>query len=78
VVAPTCDAVVEQSGRELHDDGSAQVDETAIFAAYARLRDREARAACETKRVRGARERRPATIAAASDTSRHRNAAVQQ
>ena len=37
----------------------AQIDEAAIFAAYERLRDREARAVSETKRVRRARERRP-------------------
>lgn len=55
--------------RKLHDDGSAHVDETAIFAAYARLRDHEARAASETKRARRARARRPATIAAAPDPS---------
>ena len=48
--------------RKLHEIGSAHVDEAAIFAAYARLREREARAACETKRVRRARERRPAVL----------------
>jgi hypothetical protein len=45
--------------RKLHESGAAQIDEAAIFAAYERLRDREARAASETKRVRRARERRP-------------------
>jgi hypothetical protein len=45
--------------RKLHESGTAQIDEVAIFAAYERLRDREARAANETKRVRRARERRP-------------------
>jgi putative transposase len=38
--------------RRLHESGTAQIDEVAIFAAYERLRDREARAATETKRVR--------------------------
>src|SRR2546423_1400710 len=46
--------------RKLHEIGSARVDEAAIFAAYERLREREARAAGETKRVRRARERRAA------------------
>jgi putative transposase len=45
--------------RKLHESGTAQIDEAAIFAAYERLRDREARAVSETKRVRRARERRP-------------------
>jgi putative transposase len=45
--------------RKLHEIGTAQIDEPAIFAAYERLRDREARAASETKRIRRARERRP-------------------
>jgi putative transposase len=47
--------------RKLHETGSAQVDEAAVFAAYERLREREARAVSETKRVRLARERRPST-----------------
>jgi hypothetical protein len=45
--------------RKLHESGAAHIDEAAIFAAYERLRDREARATSETKRVRRARERRP-------------------
>ncbi|MGP6156761.1 MAG: Mu transposase C-terminal domain-containing protein, partial [Vulcanimicrobiaceae bacterium] len=48
--------------RKLQEIGSAQVDEAAIFSAYARLREREAHAARETKRVRRARERRPAAL----------------
>jgi putative transposase len=52
--------------RKLHEIGSANVDEAAIFAAYARLREREARAASETKRVRRTRERRPADVPAAT------------
>jgi putative transposase len=46
--------------RKLHEVGNAHVDETAIFAAYERLREREARAIEETKRTRRARERRSA------------------
>lgn len=46
--------------RKLNEIGSAHVDEAAIFTAYERLREREARAAGETKRARRARERRPA------------------
>jgi putative transposase len=53
--------------RKLHDDGSTHIDETAIFAAYARLRDHEARAASETNRARRARERRLATVTTAPD-----------
>jgi putative transposase len=45
--------------RKLQETGRSQIDETAIFAAYERLREREARAVGETKRTRRARERRP-------------------
>lgn len=48
--------------RNLHEQGSAHVNEAAIFAAYDRLREREARAVSETKRVRRARARRPAIM----------------
>jgi hypothetical protein len=45
--------------RKLSESGEAQVDEAAIFAAYARLREHEARATTETKRARRVRVRRP-------------------
>jgi putative transposase len=45
--------------RELQETGRSRVDEAAIFAAYGRLREREAQAVNETKRTRRARERRP-------------------
>jgi putative transposase len=45
--------------RKLQESGRSRVDEAAIFAAYERLREREARAVSETKRTRRARERRP-------------------
>ena len=47
--------------RNLHEMGEAQIDETAIFAAYERLREHEARAVSQTKSLRRARERRPVT-----------------
>lgn len=49
-------AVLGISGAET---GRSQNDEAAIFEAYQRLREREARAVSETKRTRRARERRP-------------------
>jgi putative transposase len=45
--------------RKLHETGRAHIDEAAIFEAYRRLREREARAVSETKRTRRARARRP-------------------
>jgi putative transposase len=45
--------------RKLQETGRSHIDETAIFTAYERLREREARAVSETKRTRRARERRP-------------------
>jgi len=45
--------------RKLTEAGRSAVDEEAIFAAYARLREREARAVNETKLARRQRERRP-------------------
>ena len=45
--------------RKLGESGEAQVDEAAIFAAYARLREHESHATTETKRVRRVRVRRP-------------------
>jgi putative transposase len=50
--------------RKLAESEQALVDEAAIFAAYARLREHEARAVVETKRVRRGRVRRPATPSA--------------
>lgn len=44
--------------RKLDESGNSQVDETAIFDAYARLREHEARATTETKRARRVRVRR--------------------
>jgi putative transposase len=45
--------------RKLQETGRSRVDEAAIFAAYGRLREREAQAVNETKRTRLARQRRP-------------------
>ena len=45
--------------RKLQEAGNAQVTEQAIFAAYDRLREREARANRTTKLIRRKRERRP-------------------
>jgi hypothetical protein len=45
--------------RKLGESGEAQVDEVAIFAAYARLREHESRATTETKRARRVRVRLP-------------------
>ena len=45
--------------RKLQETGRSRIDEAAIFAAYGRLREREAQAVSETKRTRRARERRP-------------------
>jgi hypothetical protein len=45
--------------RTLSASGAAPIDEAAIFAAYARLREHEARAVTETKRARRVRIRRP-------------------
>jgi putative transposase len=45
--------------RKLSETGEAQVDEAAIFAAYARLREHESRATTETKHARRVRVRRP-------------------
>jgi putative transposase len=45
--------------RTLAASGAAPIDEAAIFAAYARLREHEARAVTETKRARRVRVRRP-------------------
>jgi hypothetical protein len=45
--------------RTLSASGAAPIDEAAIFAAYGRLREHEARAVTETKRARRARVRRP-------------------
>jgi hypothetical protein len=50
--------------RKLAESEQALVDEAAIFAGYARLREHEARAVVETKRVRRGRVRRPATPSA--------------
>jgi putative transposase len=50
--------------RKLTETGKSNVDEDAIFAAYARLREREARAVSETKLTRRQRERRPFPSAA--------------
>jgi putative transposase len=47
------------AGQAARDGGRSYFDEAAIFAAYERLREREARAVSETKRTRRARERRP-------------------
>lgn len=41
---------------------SAYIDEAAIFEAYRRLREHEARAVSETKRTRLARARRPQSV----------------
>jgi hypothetical protein len=48
--------------RKLHEAGRAHIDEAAIFEAYRRLREREARAVSETKRTRRARARRPQSV----------------
>jgi putative transposase len=53
--------------RKLHEMGSVQLDEAAIFAAYARLRERETRAATATKQIRRSRERRPTANALGSN-----------
>jgi hypothetical protein len=55
--------------RTLFASGAAPIDEAAIFAAHARLREHEARAVTETKRARRVRVRRPAggAIAMPSD-----------
>jgi hypothetical protein len=55
--------------RTLSASGAAPIDEAAIFAAHARLREHEARAVTETKRARRVRVRRPAggAIAMPSD-----------
>jgi hypothetical protein len=45
--------------RKLSQSGDSPIDEAAIFAAYARLREHEARAVTETKRARRVRVRRP-------------------
>jgi putative transposase len=50
--------------RTLSTSGAAPIDEAAIFAAYARLREHEARAVTETKRARRVRVRRPANAVA--------------
>jgi putative transposase len=47
--------------RRLIENGKSHIDETAIFDAYARLREHEARAITETKRVRRVRARRAVT-----------------
>jgi putative transposase len=47
---------------KLHQAGRAHIDEAAIFEAYRRLREREARAVSETKRTRRARARRPQSV----------------
>jgi putative transposase len=47
---------------KLHEAGRAHIDEAAIFEAYRRLREREARAVSETKRTRRARARRPHSV----------------
>lgn len=52
--------------RRLRESGSSPMDEDAVFEVYARLREREARAVTETKRIRRARARRrslPASVA---------------
>jgi putative transposase len=51
--------------RTLSASGAAPIDEAAIFAAYARLREHEARAVTETKRARRVRVRRRAGSAVA-------------
>jgi putative transposase len=48
--------------RKLQEAGRAHIDEAAIFEAYRRLREREARAVSETKRTRRARTRRPQSV----------------
>lgn len=45
--------------RKLQETRRSRVDEATIFAAYGRLREREAQAVSETKRTRLARQRRP-------------------
>jgi len=50
--------------RKLTESGQSQVDEASIFAAYARLREHEARAVTETKRARLVRVRRPPALPA--------------
>ena len=47
---------------KLHEAGRAHIDEAAIFEAYRRLREREARAVSETNRTRRARARRPHAV----------------
>ncbi len=59
---------VRELRRTLAASGTAPIDEAAIFAAYARLREHEARAVTETKRARRVRVRRPAnTVAVPGD-----------
>ena len=47
---------------KLHEAGRTHIDEAAIFEAYRRLREREARAVSETQRTRRARARRPHSV----------------
>jgi hypothetical protein len=53
--------------RTLSASGAAPIDEAAIFAAYARLREHEARAVTETKRARRVRVRRPVSALSADE-----------
>jgi putative transposase len=53
--------------RKLQEAGNADIDETAIFSAYERLRERENRAVSTTKRTRRAQARRPASILPSTD-----------
>jgi len=53
--------------RTLAASGAAPIDEAAIFAAYARLREHEARAVTETKRARRVRVRRPVSALPADE-----------
>jgi hypothetical protein len=50
--------------RKLHEDGRAHIDEAAIFEAYRRLLEHEARAVSETKRTRRTHERNEAVTGA--------------
>jgi putative transposase len=53
--------------RTLSTSGAAPIDEAAIFAAYARLREHEARAVTQTKRARRVRVRRPVSALPADE-----------
>jgi putative transposase len=53
--------------RKLEEAGRVHIDESAIFDAYARLREREARAVNETKRVRRQREPKPSSSSPTSE-----------